>query len=237
MNALTRITICLAAALAAAACEGSPGTDPAVPPNSFILTAAQKKSLDSTGGVIKQANPGNGTLQSLVDSTLQVLAAGVEARRLNVTTNLTTKTLYFVGIHRAVSRSTGSFSTWNIVGFDDPSHLTVLMEVSGFAQNQTTTPPTSVSGTIGDGTGIVNGLMLEVGSGGSVVMHSAGSGTASFVSGAPGAPCPGLTPSSPFVTCTLETMTVRFTMTAGTLNASQPSDADAPGMRLFFPPQ
>src|SRR5216117_2795366 len=115
MNTLTRITICLAAALAAGACEGSSSTDTGLPTDSFILSAAQKKSLDSTGGVIKQANPGNATLQSLVDSTLQVLAAGVEARHLNVTTNLTTKTLYFVGIHRAVSRSTGSFSTWTLV--------------------------------------------------------------------------------------------------------------------------
>src|SRR5438105_235552 len=235
MNALTRITICLATALAAGACASSTSTDTALPPDSFLLTAAQKKSLASTGGVIKQANPGNGTLQSLVDSTLQVLAAGVEARRLNVTTNLTTKTLYFVGVHRAVSRSSGSFSTWTLVGFDDPSHLTVLMEVGGFAQNQTATPPTSVSGTIGDGTGIVNGLMLEVGTGGSVVMHSAGSGSASFVSGAPGAACPGFTPTS-IVTCALETMTVHFTMTAGTLNASEPSDAEAPGMRLVFTP-
>jgi hypothetical protein len=231
----SRITICLAAALAAGACEGSSSTVPGLPPDSFILSAAQKKSLDSTGGVIKQANPGNATLQSLVDSTLQVLAAGVEARRLNVTTNLTTKTLYFVGIHRAVSRSTGSFSTWTLVGFDDPSHLTVLVEVAGFAQNQTATPPTSVSGTIGDGTGKVNGLMLDVGSGGSVVMFTASSGTASFVSGAPGAACPGFTPTS-IVTCAIETMTVRFTMTAGTRNASQPSDAGAPGMRLFFTP-
>jgi len=229
----SRITICLAAALAAGACQGSNSAAPGLPPDSFILSAAQKKSLDSTGGVIKQANPGNGTLQSLVDSTLQVLAAGVEARRLNVTTNLTTKTLYFVGIHRAVSRSTGSFSTWTLVGFDDPSHLTVLMEVGGFAQNQTATPPTSVSGTIGDGTGIVNGLMLDVGSGGSVVMYTAASGTASFVSGAPGAACPGFTPTS-IVTCALETMTVHFTMTANTRSASHPSDAQAPGMRLFF---
>jgi hypothetical protein len=31
-------------------------------------------------------------------------------------------------------------------------------------------------------------------------------------------------------------MTVHFTMTAGTRNASQPSDAEAPGMRLFYTP-
>jgi hypothetical protein len=92
-----------------------------------------------------------------------------------------------------------------------------------------------VSGTIGDGTGKVNGLMLDVGSGGSVVMYTATSGTASFVSGAPGAACPGFTPTA-IVTCALETMTVHFTMTAGTRNASHPSDAEAPGMRLFYTP-
>ena len=66
------------------------------------------------------------------------------------------------------------------------------------------------------------------------LIYTAASGTASFVSGAPGAACPGFMTS--IVTCTLETMTVHFTMTAGTRNASHPSDAEAPGMRLFFTP-
>jgi len=218
------------------ACEGPNTLIIEPPPDSFLITAAQKKSLDSIGEVIKTANPGNGTLESLVDSTLQVLAAGVEARRLNVTTNLTTKPLYFVSVHRAVRQpGGGSFSTWTVVGFDDPSHLTYLVEAAGFAQNQTATAPTSLSAVIGDGTGSVNGNLLQVGNGGSVTMYPATSGSASFVSGAPGSVCPGFT-ATPVVTCALETTTVRFTLNTGARNASQSTDNAVPGLRLFYTP-
>ena len=145
--------------------------EPTYPPGApevLQLTTKHVGSLDSTGRVITQANPGNGSLKSLVDSTLLVLTAGVEAKRLDVATNLTTEPLYFVGVHRAVSRGNSAFSTWTLVGMDNPSKLTSIVEVSGFAQTANGTPPTSVSGTIGDGTGVVNGLLLAVANGGSV---------------------------------------------------------------------
>jgi hypothetical protein len=204
------------------------------------LTAKQVGALDSIGQVITEANPGNGTLKSLVDSTLLVLTAGVEARRLDVTTNLTTKPLYFVGVHRPVSSGNSAFSTWTLVGMDDPSKLTSLIEVSGFAQSATGTPPASVSGTIGDGTGVVNGLLLAVGNGGSVTEWPASAGTVSFASTASGTACPNFPPSGN-ISCTLETMRVRFTMNAsgGTGGASARSaavatDVDVPAMRLTY---
>src|SRR5262249_11849561 len=96
----------------------------------------------------------NANLKSLVDSTLLVLTAGVQAKRLDVTTNLTTKPLYFVGVHRAVTSTSGSFSTWTVVGMDDPEKLTSLVGGSEFAQNATATPPASLGGTIGRRYGI-----------------------------------------------------------------------------------
>lgn len=228
-----------------AACSGDSGsTGPENSPDVLQLTAKHVESLDSTGNVITQANPGNGTLESLVDSTLQVLTAGIEARRLAVSTNLTTKPLYFVGVHRAVSRATGSFSTWTLVGMNDPSKLESLVEVSGFAQSATGTPPSSVSGTIGDGSGLVNGLLLSVGTGGAVTEWRATTGTASFSSTPTSTACPNFTSpaSTPVtITCTLETMRVRFTMTApsgsggaGTRQASVATDVDVPAMRLTY---
>jgi hypothetical protein len=237
---IIRLAMCGALTALLAACNDSEPTQPGDAPDVLLLTTKQVGSLDSTGRVITQANPDNGTLKSLVDSTLLVLTAGVEAKRLDVTTNLTTKPLYFVGVHRAVSRGSSAFSTWTLVGMDDPSKLESLVEVSGFAQTATGTAPASVSGTIGDGTGVVNGLLLAVGSGGSVTEWRAATGTVSFSSIASGTACPNF-PASGNITCTLETMRVRFTMSApgGTGGASARSaavstDVDIPTMRLTY---
>ncbi|HUQ82325.1 MAG TPA: hypothetical protein VM076_14330 [Gemmatimonadaceae bacterium] len=238
-TALTRFAVSCGVAALLVACSDSRPTEPVDAPDVLQLTTKQIGSLDSTGHVITQANPGNATLKSLVDSTLLVLTAGVEAKRLDVTTNLTTKPLYFVGVHRAVSRGGGAFSTWTLVGLDDPSKLTSVVEVSGFAQTATATPPASVSGTIGDGAGAVNGALLAVGDGGSVTMWPANNGTASFTSIAGGASCPNF-PVTPNVTCTLETMRVRFTMSAPAVSgqtarsASLSTDIDVPTMRLTY---
>ena len=228
---------CVVSALAA--CGGNDATAPDTASDVLQLTTKQVGALDSTGQVITQANPGNATLKALVDSTLLVLTAGVQAKRLDINTDLTAKPLYFVGVHRAISGVNGAFSTWTLVGMDDPSKLTSLVEVSGFA-SATGAPPTSVSGTIGDGGGIVNGMLLAVGNGGAVTEWRATSGTASFVSDAPGAACPNFTPSAN-VTCQLETMHVHFTMIApsgsggaGARHAAVGVDVDVPAMRLTY---
>lgn len=238
---ITRLPLACVIAITLAACSGGKeSTSPEPAPDVLQLTQKHIGALDSTGQVITQANPGNATLKSLVDSTLLVLTAGVEAKRLDVTTNLTTKPLYFVGVHRAVSRGTSSFSTWTLVGMDDPSKLESIVEVNGFAQSATATPPSTVSGTIGDGTGIVNGLLLAVGNGGAVTEWRAATGTATFSSTTAGAACPNFVPTGNII-CTLETMRVRFTMSApnGTGSSSARSattttDVDVPAMRLTY---
>ncbi len=221
-----------------AACSDSDPTQPENTPDVLQLTAKDVGSLDSTARVIDQANPGNASLKSLVDSTLLVLTAGVEAKRLDVTTNLTTKPLYFVGVHRAVTRGSSSFSTWTLVGMDDPAKLTSLVEASGFAQNSTANPPTAVAGPIGNGT--VNGLLLSVGGGGAVTEWRPDNGTVSFSSTPGTTACPNF-PLTGNITCTLETMHVRFSMTApngtngaGARSASIAADVDVPAMRLTY---
>lgn len=234
---LIRLTISSALLGSFVACSDDP-TYPPSEPEVRQFTTKDVTSLDSTGRVINQANPTNGTLKSLVDSTLLVFTAGIEAKRLDVITNLTTKPLYFVGVHRAVTRGTSSFSTWTLVGMDDPAKLTSIVEVGGFAQNNTATPPTSISGTIGDGTGVVNGLLLSVADGGAVTQWNGASGTASFTSTPSTTACPNFPPSGN-ITCTLETMRVRFTLnapnaTAGARSASIAADVDVPTMRLTY---
>ena len=238
----TRSALVRGLTLLLAACSSTESTVPGPAEDTIQFTAAHVGSIDSVGQEIVRANPGNPDLQSLVDSTLLVLTAGVQARRIDVATNLTAAPLYFVGIHRAVSRPQGSFSTWTLVALDDPARLASLIEVSGFAQSSGGAAPTAVSGTIGDGSGIVNALMLQVGAAGAVTQWHASTGTVSFSSDAPGAACPGFTPT-PIVTCALETMRVRFTASstggtngAGPRQASLSSEVEVPAMRLTYTP-
>lgn len=213
-------------------------------PDIFPLSGAQLNSLDSSGQVIVDHNPGNPELQSLRDSTLLVLAAGVSVKRLDVTTDLTSAPLFFVGIHRAFNHAGGpsSFSTWTLVGFDDPSHLTSVVEVSGFKQTGGTSAPSSVTGTIGDGTGVVNALFLQVAAGGAVTEWHANAGSVTIASdsGSVGSPCPGFTPT-PIVSCVMETMHVHFTATtptgtggASAKHATLSTDVDVPTMKLIY---
>jgi hypothetical protein len=229
-----------ATALLAAACGDT--TNPVIVSlgDGFAFSNAQINALDSSARVVVAANPSNGTLKSLVDSTLLVLQAGVQAKRLDVTTNLSTAPLYFVGVHRVVTHATGSFSTWTLVGMDNPSQLANLVEVSGFAPSANNTAPTSVSGTIGDGTGVVNALFIAVGAGGSLTQWSANTGTVSFSSDAPSGPCP-VAVTTPNITCTLETMHVHFSASAasgsggaGARQASVVTDVAVPAIRLTF---
>jgi hypothetical protein len=231
----------IAVAIALAACGGTDTTAPAGVPESFQLTGAQVGSLDSSAHTILQANPGNSELESLVDSTLLVFTAGVQAQHIAATTDLTSAPLYFVGIHRVVNQSAnGSYSTWAVVGLDDPAHLSNILEVSGFAQSSSATAPTSVNAAIGSG--LVNALMLQVGSGGAVTEWRMNAGSASFISDPAGAPCPNFTPT-PRVTCAMETMHVHFTVSAANgsngaaaRQASIPADVAVPTMRLTITP-
>ncbi len=233
----------VAAIVAAMGCssDSTTGTNHKPPSgDSFVLTSRQASALDSTGQVVVTANPGNGTLTSLEDSTLQVFTAGITAKRVDVTTDLTTAPLYFVGIHRVLSQGNGSFSTWTVVGMDDPEALVNLVEVSGFAQSGTATAPTSVSGTIG--TGAVNALFLKVATGGAVTEWDANTGTVSFSSDDPTVACPVANPA-PHIACAIETMHVHFEVNAANdvnggsgRHATVATDVDIPTMRLTYTP-
>jgi hypothetical protein len=236
-----RVLVTAATFAALAAC-GSDSTSPSNgnnnSPDNLQFTTAQVKSLDSTGQVIVAANPGNADLKSLLDSTFAVFTAGIQAKRIDVSTNVTSAPLYFVGIHRAFSHGGSSSSTWTLIALDDPSHLGSLIEVSGFAQNSTSAAPSSVAAPIGNG--IVNAMFLQVGAGGSVTQWHAGTGSVSFSSDAPGAACPGFTATA-VVTCAIETMHVAFNASAtggsggaGARQASVATTIDVPAMRLTY---
>lgn len=242
LTRLARITALSCAAATFIGCGGD-STSPTTPPDTLLLSGDVLKSLDSSAHAVEQANPGNADLQALVDSSLLALNAGITAKRLDVSTDLTNAPLYFVGVHRAINQSSGgAFSTWTLVGFDDPKHLTTLVEVSGFAQAGSGGAPSSVTATIGDGTGIVNGRFFHVGDDGSVIEWIPTAGSASFASDAPAGACPGFTPTST-ITCALETLHTHFAATApsgsggaGARQASVATDVGVPAMRLTYTP-
>ena len=164
-------------------------------------------------------------------------------QRLDVTTNLTDKPLYFVGIHRVVNQTNGgSFSTWTLIGFEDPAAFANVVQTSGFAQSSTSTAPTQVSGTIGDGSGIINGQLLQVASNGSIATFNFSNGNASFRSDASSGPCPNGNPE-PKTVCTLETMHVTFEVSATQSavssfmrHASVTTEVAVPAIRLTYTP-
>jgi hypothetical protein len=220
--------------------------DPLSPPptgEQFTLSQAQFDAMVGRGDAVADANPGNTSLRSFVDSTLQALQAGVQMQHLDVTTNLTDQPLYFIGIHRVVNQSNGtSFSTWTLIGFEDPANFKSVVQTSGFAQSSSGAAPSSVSGTIGDGTGTINGQLLLINANGTVATFNYSSGSASFRSDAPSASCPKTNPA-PATVCTLETMHVKFTVSAtqaatGSLerHASIAGEMAVPAMRLTYTP-
>lgn len=229
----------IALCLTSASCE----TDPIAPlPTGDLITLSQTQvnAMSDRGNAIADANP---SLRSFVDSTLQALQAGVQMVRVDVDTDLTDKPLYFVGIHRVVNQSGGgSFSTWTLVGFEDPANFANIVQTSGFAQSSGSTAPTSVSGSIGDGSGIVNGQLIHVNDDGSTVTFNHSSGMASFRSDAPSGPCPKANPS-PSTTCSLEVMHVTFSVNATQSvtsslmrHAWRTTEVAIPAMRLTYTP-
>ena len=217
--------------LAVAACTKNDLTGPLPPADQIVFTGAQINSLDSTGRALEQNNSSDGTVKALVDSTLLVLTSGVVAKRLIVTTDLTSAPLYFVGVHRVYSGA-ASGSTWTVVGMDDPSHLTSIVEIGAFSPSAAE----SVSGALSD---VLNGLLLSVSSAGTVTEYFAVGGTASIASTASATPCPNF-PVTPHVTCTLETMHVSFSIagpatspTGGSRQATV-APVDVPAMRLTY---
>jgi hypothetical protein len=239
------LTLGLAAVALSLACGTDDPTSPPPPTgDTFTLSATQVSAMSDRAEQVEQSNPSNTSFKSFVDSTLLALQAGVTMKRLDVTTNLTTAPLYFIGIHRVINQSNGgSFSTWTLIGFEDPAAFANVVQVSGFAQSSTSTAPTSVSGNIG--TGAINGQLLQVlanGSNAAIAVWNYSTGNASFTSDAPSGSCPNGSPQ-PKLTCTTETMHVTFNIQAAqsqgssiTRSASVPVEVTVPALRLTYTP-
>jgi hypothetical protein len=126
------------------ACSENP--TPPVGGETITLTATQAAGLVSSVESFGSSDP---TLASLADTVDEVLKAGAQAKRIEITTDLGANVFYAVSLHRASNNSTSPWSTFHIIGFDDasaPKHFIIL---GGYASGAA--PPNAVSGPIGGG--------------------------------------------------------------------------------------
>lgn len=197
--------------LAAIGC-GSDSTAPHGP--SVTLTAADATVLLDR---ITELAPVHPELAWLADSANLVLKSGAEADLIPLTTDLAAGPFYAVGLERGAQISANSFSTFDLIAFNDPSNPTDFIIVDGFTTG-TVPPPTSVSGDFG---GAVNGHLFHV-AGNAVTAWRAQAGVASLSTASVGAACTGFT-SIATVTCAQSKLTAAFTITSAL------EDSGAPG--------
>jgi hypothetical protein len=145
--------------------------------NKINLTQAQVSLLVARVAQIVPVHP---ELSWLGDSASLVLTSGAEADRLNITTDLGAGPFFGVGMHRAITASANSFSTFHLIVFNDPSNPTDFIIIDGFMQGSGATPPTSMSGNVGGSA--VNGYLFHI-AGSTLDSWRAESGSASFVTG------------------------------------------------------
>jgi hypothetical protein len=199
---------------------GSDTTGPHGP--TVTLTAAEATILMAR---ITELAPVHPELAWLADSANLVLKSGAEADVIPITTDLAAGPFYAVGLQRGVQVSISSFSTFDLIAFNDPSNPTDFIIVDGFTAG-TGTPPTSASGAFGGSA--VNGHLFHV-AGNTVTAWRAQAGTATLSTGSVGNACTGFV-SNVSITCAQSTLTAEFTiasavqdngvLTAGTRSAS-----------------
>jgi hypothetical protein len=161
-----------------------------------------------TTSSITELAPVHPELAWLADSARLVLKSGAEADLIPITTDLAAGPFYAVGLERGVQASATSFSTFDLIAFNDPSNPTDFVIVDGFTTGAGA-PPTSASGDFG---GAVKGHLFHV-DGNTVTAWRAEAGVASLSTASMGDACTGFA-SGVGVNCAQTTLTAAFTITS-----------------------
>ena len=218
-------------------CGGEKSTG--VGSGSITLSAAQATALMTK---IELIAPLKSDLAWLADSANLVLRSGAVAERIALTTNLSPGgPFYAVGLQRKIQSAANTFSTFDLIAFNDPSNPTEFLIVNGF-KSSTTTPPASVSGSFGGAT-IHGHLFRVVGNSLSALTHwTATLGTASFSTGAVGSACTEFQ-DDVHVTCSQADLNVSFSIDLAPADLGAPETDDrtaalgattVPGILLSF---
>lgn len=157
----------------------------------------------------------------LADSANLVLKSGAEADLVPISTTMAPGPFYAVGLQRRVQVSTSSFSTFDLIAFNDPSNPTDIIIIDGY-KSGTGLPPTSTSGAF---EGPVNGYLFHL-DGSTVSSWRAALGTGTLSGGAPGNACSGFQGSNG-VTCAQASLTAAFSIDAAFQDAGPSSSTVA----------
>ena len=183
------------------------------------LTAAEATLLMAR---ITELAPVHPELAWLADSANLVLRSGAEADVIPLTTDLAPGPFYAVGLQRGIQVSINSFSTFDLIAFNDPSNPTDFIIVDGFMSG-TGAPPTSASGAFGGSA--MNGHLFHV-AGNTVSAWRAQAGTGTLSTGSMGNSCTGFS-STAAVTCAQSTLAAEFNI----VSAVQDSGGQTSGTR------
>jgi len=182
-------------------CGGDNSTGPAT---TLTLSATQATVLMNK---IIQIAPINTEISWLADSANLVLTSGAEADLIPLSITTGAGPFYAVGLQRRVQLTGSSFSTFDLIAFNDPSNPTDFLIVDGYSSG-TSTPPTSTSGAFD---GLINGYLFHL-DGSTISAWRAALGSGTLTGGAPGSSCAGFQ-SSAGVTCAQASLNAAFTIT------------------------
>ena len=204
------------------------------------LTNAQAAALVSHMSTLSTKDP---SLAALADSARFVLTSGAEARQIAVTTDLGDGPYWAVSMHRSragTGTSPQSWSTFHVIAFNEPNNPTRFIVLGGYSAASGTTPPASVSGSIGSSaTSSLTAHLFSVNGSQASAWHASG-GTVSLTATPLAESCAGFTATG--MTCLRSTMSATFNITStvagngttGLRTASSSGAQTAPGVRLIL---
>ena len=201
--------------LVALGCGSDNATGPAA---TLTLDATQAAAVMTK---IIQISPLYTEIAWLADSANLVLKSGAEADLVPITTTTAAGPFYAVGLQRRVQISLNSFSTFDLIAFNDPSNPTDIIIIDGY-KSGTGLPPTSTSGAF---EGPVNGYLFHL-DGSTVSAWRAALGTGTLSGGAPGNACSGFQGNGG-VTCAQASLTAAFSIGAAFQDAGPSSSTIA----------
>jgi hypothetical protein len=195
------------------------GSDSATGPAATLTLDANQAG--AVMNKIVQIAPLHAEIAWLADSANLVLKSGAEADLIPLSITTAAGPFYAVGLQRRVQLSASSFSTFDLIAFNDPSNPTDFIIIDGF-NSGTGPPPTSTTGAFD---GPVNGYIFHI-DGSTVSAWRAGLGTGTLSGGAPGNACTGFQGSTG-ITCAQASLTATFSITGAFQDAGPSSNSIA----------
>lgn len=232
----------IAAAAAVLGCESDETVVGVTTGETIHLTNAQASALVSFMTTVSTAS-NDATLAALADSARFVLKSGAEAHQIDVTTDLGDGPYWAVSMQRThvgTGSSPQSWSTFHVIAFNEPNNVSRFIVLGGYSSVSGTTPPNSVSGSIGpSGTSSLTGHFFNV-IGSQVSSWHANAGTVSLTATPASEACADFSATN--MTCVKASMSLNFNImgtvagngTTGQRTGSTASAQTAPGVRLAF---